>query len=227
MAHADGRVRMWNAIPSSGALLCDFHAGHGQARACCASRPTRATRMVTADSAGRCRLWDVAGLVRRIHSQSAAAGEDEPPFGRSDVELLGYWQAHSSGKCVNAARWLEVEGIGVFFTTAGDDCAVHLWSRDGQHVGEFGPHRWTLEDTRTWANTELPPDGDFPRAVTDEDGTPDPLTRSRTLPTTRTIPATRTRRATSRRGGRRGEGRGARRRRRGNHAVPRPGKGRQ
>ena len=174
VAHADGRVRMWNAIPSSGALLCDFHAGHGLGESVlCVATDPRATRMVTADSAGRCRLWDVAGLVRRIHSQSAAAGEDEPPFGRSDVELLGYWQAHSSGKCVNAARWLEVEGIGVFFTTAGDDCAVHLWSRDGQHVGEFGPHRWTLEDTRTWANTEFPPDGDFPRTTTDEDGTGD------------------------------------------------------
>ena len=170
MAHADGRVRMWNAIPSSGALLCDFHAGHGDGESVlCVAADKRATRMVTADSAGRCRLWDVAGLVRGIHSQCAAAGEDEPPFGRSDVELLGYWQAHSSGACVNAARWLEVEGIGVFFTTAGDDCAVHLWSKDGQHVGEFGPHRWTLEDTRTWASTELPPDGDFSR-TTDDDG---------------------------------------------------------
>jgi hypothetical protein len=61
--------------------------------------------------------------------------------------------------------WLEVEGIGVFFTTAGDDCAVHLWSKDGQHVGEFGPNVWVLEDRSTWASLTYPPDGDFQREV--------------------------------------------------------------
>ena len=54
-----------------GRCSATFTPATGTARACCASRPTRgATRMVTADSAGRCRLWDVAGLVRRIHSRA-------------------------------------------------------------------------------------------------------------------------------------------------------------
>ena len=164
VAHGDGRVRMWNAIPSSGSLLCDFHAGHknGESVLCVATDPT-ATRMVTADSTGRCRLWDISSLMRGIHA--ATPGDECEPFGRSDVELLGYWQAHANGACVNDVTWLEVEGIGTFFTTAGDDCAVHLWSKDGQHVGEFGPNVWVLEDRSTWASLTYPPDGDFQREV--------------------------------------------------------------
>ena len=169
VGHADGHVRAWDV--KDGRLACDFFAGHkpGESVVSLAICPT-GSRLVTGDSVGRVRLWDVKGAVDEMHRASRGLRElsADPTLktkiGRADVECLGYWQAHESRACVQTLEWFTIraelgaaaEEKELFFASGGEDAAAHLWSAEGQHVGRFGPDVWQLDDPRTWRSAEPP-----------------------------------------------------------------------
>ena len=167
VGYADGHVRAWDS--KDGRLTCDFFAGHepGENLVAVAIDPAGA-RLVTGDSVGRVRLWDVKGAVDEMHRASRGLRElsADPSLktklGRCDVECLGYWQAHDSRTRVQALEWFSIRpefgavADGLFFASGGEDAAAHLWSAEGQHVGRFGADVWKLDDPRTWRSAELP-----------------------------------------------------------------------
>jgi hypothetical protein len=79
-------------------------------------------------------LWDISRVVEGIfHEWKHPGGSGRKNlFGRDDVELLGYWQAHKTGTCINSANFFELEGDGgrTFFLTAAEDACVHMWSAE-------------------------------------------------------------------------------------------------
>ena len=166
VGHADGHVRAWDV--KDGRLACDFFAGHkpGESIVSVAIDP-EGSRLVTGDSVGRVRLWDVKSAVDEMHRASRGLRElsTDPTLKtlirRKDVECLGYWQAHESRTCVQALEFFRVEAFGeetprLFFASGGEDAAAHLWSFEGQHIGQFGPDVWQLDDPKTWRSAELP-----------------------------------------------------------------------
>jgi WD40 repeat protein len=164
-SYADGHVRFWNV--TEGRCVADFHAGHraGESVLAVATDPG-GTRMVTGDSVGRVRLWDISRVVEAIFDgggvagRAAGEGDGGNILGRGDVVLLGYWQAHTTGTCVNSANFFALDDVGTFFLTAAADACVHMWSGEGLHVGKFGRDRWALEDSTTWLSVEGPKGGD-------------------------------------------------------------------
>ena len=89
------------------------------------------------------------------------------------MECLGYWQAHESRTCVQALEFFRVEAFGeetprLFFASGGEDAAAHLWSFEGQHIGQFGPDVWQLDDPKTWRSAELPVGSDEEKRQTAE-----------------------------------------------------------
>ena len=166
VGHADGHVRAWDV--KDGRLACDFFAGHkpGESVVSVAIDP-EGSRLVTGDSVGRVRLWDVKSAVDEMHRASRGLRElsTDPTLKtlirRDDVECLGYWQAHESRTCVQALEFFRFEPFGeevhgLFFASGGEDAAAHLWSFEGQHIGQFGPDVWQLDDPKTWRSAELP-----------------------------------------------------------------------
>ena len=177
VGHADGHARMWHA--REGRLVMDFNAGHRPGESVTAVAMNAAgTRMVTGDSVGRLRLWNVADVADALREElspskkqaleragggagaGAGAANTNRVFGRGDVELLGYWQAHASRSCVRDVGFFVVDGAGSFFVTGGSDTHAHVWDEDGRHVGRLGPDRWNLADDATWRSRELPAGGD-------------------------------------------------------------------
>lgn len=158
-SYADGHVRLWNV--TEGRCVGDFHAGHraGEGVLSIASDPS-GTRLVTGDSVGRIRLWDIGALMNGIVEDAAAGISGNDIFGRGDVELLGYWQAHKTGSCVNSVRFFTLDGAGAFFLTAAEDMDVHVWSDEGLHVGTYGRVKFDLKDESTWLSLEPPRGGD-------------------------------------------------------------------
>ena len=182
VGYADGHVRAWDV--QDGRLACAFFAEHapGESIVAVAVDPKGET-LVTGDSAGRIKLWNVAAATAAATaaapSRRSTASLDRakhPPnddtdreasrrnrasvVGRDDVACLGYWQAHESRASVLSLRFFEVPGFGGFFASGGEDAAAHLWSAEGKHVGRFGPDVWRLDDQRTWRSSALPVGGD-------------------------------------------------------------------
>ena len=99
----------------------DFNAGHRPGVVTAVAMNAAGTRMVTGDSVGRLRLWNVADVVVALEELSpsekqaleragggagaGAGARANGVFGRGDVELLGYWQAHASRSCVRDVRF--------------------------------------------------------------------------------------------------------------------------
>ena len=167
----------------NGRLALDFHAGHRPGEALLSIAISECGgKLVSGDSVGRVKLWNVESAVQNMHVASWKEKEIEKekpvprtterekrpvapktprsPLTRGDVECLGYWQAHASRTNVLTLTWFVVPGFGLFFVSGGEDAAAHLWSEHGQHVGRFGPDVWRLGDQRTWVSTVAPVGGD-------------------------------------------------------------------
>ena len=160
VGHADGHARMWHA--REGRLAMDFHAGHRPGESVTAIAVNVAgTRVVTGDSVGRLRLWNVSRVVDALQALERGAANEHRVFGRDDVELMGYWQAHASRSCVrDVSFFVAPDGAGCFFVSGGSDTKVHVWDEDGRHVGRLGPDRWNLADDATWRSRERPAGGE-------------------------------------------------------------------
>ena len=160
VGHADGHARMWHA--REGRLAMDFHAGHRPGESVTAIAVNAAgTRLVTGDSVGRLRLWNVSRVVDALQALERGAANEHRLFGRDDVELMGYWQAHASRSCVRDVSFFVARDVaGCFFVSGGSDTKVHVWDEDGRHVGRLGPDRWNLADDTTWRSRERPAGGE-------------------------------------------------------------------
>ena len=167
VGHADGHVRCWDV--KDGRLAMDFDAGHRPGESLLSIAVSECgTKLITGDSVGRVRLFDVGDAVDAMHQAVTGdvangvtnASDDKNVLDRSSVECLGYWQAHESRTCVQTLTWFAVEGVGLFFASGGEDAAAHLWSDRGQHVGRFGPDFWRLDDQKTWRSSALPLGGE-------------------------------------------------------------------
>ena len=141
---ADGFVRFWNVLTST--LLMELDCKHVPGESIvslCLSDDCK--RLMTADSIGCVKVWDLSDLNFELHAFDKVEGMEA-------VELA-HWRAHSSS--VSSVQYVSVEGLtSSFWLTAGSDNAVHLWSSDGTHVGIFGTDAWKLNDPATWRASE-------------------------------------------------------------------------
>ena len=88
--------------------------------------------MVTGDSAGICKTWDIAALM----NSWAAHGCDTRPSEDSIVPVAT-WRAHSRSISSLCALGSEEE----LFMSSSLDCTVAVWHVSGAHVGTFGTVR--------------------------------------------------------------------------------------
>lgn len=102
--------------------------------------------VLTGDSGGFLRLWDVVSLSQQEQGPAQAAGEKE-----GGVRLLLSWCAHA-GAVLSAEYLASMHG----FVTSGFDSTVRMWSAAGAQVGIFGQRaEWSLDDRETWLDASV------------------------------------------------------------------------
>ena len=100
------------------------------------------TLLVTGDSGGRIKVWDVSELPSRW-PQGRLTGRD--PSGDSLSQLYS-WHAHTKAIC-HVEYLVGIEGV----ISASYDCTVRLWTLSGEQVGVFGQSdTWNLTTRKTW-----------------------------------------------------------------------------
>jgi hypothetical protein len=122
-----GMVYWWDAL--RGHLLWGFNAlDPPNAMDCITAMAVDAasTTLVTGDSQGWVRVWDIAAFC------NGSVG------GRPRAVV--HWRAHGVG--LTALRFLDVMGVVV---TASNDCACRIWSTEGDFFGTFGASTWVQE----------------------------------------------------------------------------------
>ena len=149
---ADGGLSFWHLL--SGQLVLELE-GACEANESLTALAKEETNcfLVTGDSAGYVRLWDVAQLAEyagRLPTLFDAASAAHTPPPADSARLLLTWRAHA--RSVIAAEYLT--GISGFLT-AGADCTVRIWSIAGEQIGVFGQHApWDLAERGTWLDAE-------------------------------------------------------------------------
>ncbi len=172
---ADGCVRFW--CTQRCRLLLQIDALHRRGESLVALRVDEATNetMVTGDSSGAVRVWDLSALTdeRRAHlaahpaycavsaTEAAAAalshgGHDNAPV--VDCRPVLFFQAHAqsivSVEILDAVigNGGSVPARGPILLTASTDCTAVLWClRTARKIGTFGQAaRWNLDDAATW-----------------------------------------------------------------------------
>lgn len=149
---AEGVLRFWHM--ASGHLLLELEAAcePNESLTALAIEETN-TFLVTGDSGGYVRLWDVAAMADYSSELPAAldvrSAAYAPPPSES-VRVLLTWRAHT--RSVIAAEYLT--GISGFLT-AGADCTARMWSLAGEQIGVFGQAvPWDLAERSTWLDSE-------------------------------------------------------------------------
>ena len=140
---ADGALRFWSS--RSGACM---HTVEGACppgdslQSLCAE--TTSTILVSGDSAGRLKVWDLARLAESFAVKGGV--RTQASDSRAAVRLLFSWRAHRH-PVVHVEYLPGVEGI----MSASTDCTARLWTLSGEQVGLFGQeHAWQLDKRETW-----------------------------------------------------------------------------
>ncbi|KAK9816486.1 hypothetical protein WJX72_000893 [[Myrmecia] bisecta] len=137
---ADGWLRFWDAM--HGRLLLECNAGHKVEEsllALCASPDN--SRLVTGDSAGYIKLWDISVFAAMPRHATEVAPQ-------AAVKAVHIWRGHT--QALTSLDWVSSPISGVFIVSASTDKRVALWSENGSHVGDFGRHTWKCLDPTSW-----------------------------------------------------------------------------
>ena len=145
---ADGYLSIYST--SSMQLLDEIHAcapGEGVNHLC---MEASTTFVVTGDSSGRIKVWDVSNLGKRWPTErefrymALMSHFDVPSMG--STTLLYSWRAHPRGIC-HVEYLTGIDGV----ITASSDCTVRMWTLSGEQVGVFGQSQaWTLGMRDRW-----------------------------------------------------------------------------
>ena len=145
---SDGYLRLYSV--SDMRLIDEVRAcakGEG-VRHLCAEGST--TFVVTGDTAGRVKVWDVTDVAKlwRASSKSpvASARRFSTAIAQGAIKQLYTWRAHA--KAISQVAYVVgVEGI----VTGSTDCTVRMWTLTGEQVGVFGQDDiWSLDARSTW-----------------------------------------------------------------------------
>jgi WD40 repeat protein len=172
---ADTMLRFWNA--RAGQLILSIpNACEPNESVRWLSAEDTNTFVVTGDSGGRVRVWDISALAEQLSAPEplqAAHGIVcyamlcyamrcdamrcdamrcdamrcyAMPLQPSLVKMLFTWRAHM--RAIVRVEYLRgIEGV----LTASTDCTVRLWTLAGEQVGVFGQtEAWALEERHTW-----------------------------------------------------------------------------
>lgn len=152
---ADGFLRIYS--PMEMLLLdevCACLPGEGVQHLCAEDS---STFLVTGDSSGRVKVWDISELRYRWPSErdfrTAAITRSTCPLSKGTICQLYSWRAHA--KAITKVRYLTgIEGI----ITASSDCTVRLWTLTGEQVGVLGQaDPWSLGMRGSWFDSTCHP----------------------------------------------------------------------
>jgi len=138
----DGYIRIWDT--EEGKHVCKVHAvPHAPGESVVTMSANREnTVLVSGDSKGFVRVWDISHLTLDRHSIHH----------HHQLDCTSHWRAHSLG-LVSVDY---VEGRNTILTSS-TDCTIRLWTNDGTYVGTFGQNAaWNLDDPLTFCK-KLPP----------------------------------------------------------------------
>nr|CAB3267710.1 WD repeat-containing protein 49-like [Phallusia mammillata] len=125
-----GWVRFWGTTRST--LLAEFVA-HPHAGNVIATNDPDDQYLVTADSDGAMKIWDISEYLLVEPSETILS---QPP-------VLASWQGHTDG--INSVC-ICTRNSRLFIISASSDCSVALWDIRGNRVGEFGQEEhWKLD----------------------------------------------------------------------------------
>ncbi|GAB4819533.1 hypothetical protein N2152v2_006579 [Parachlorella kessleri] len=93
------------------------------------------SRLITGDSSGHVRVWDVGCIDVAAGRQAAAAS----------FKVLAMWRAREAA--IVSAQHIPQRNL---LLLASHDSTVSMWTLQGGLVGVFGQHSWSLDDPASW-----------------------------------------------------------------------------
>lgn len=108
-----------------------------------------ATFVVTGDTKGRIKVYDVSELARlwpTTKELSSSSQKQHSVLQSRSLKLLCTWRAHTHA-ITHVEFCVGVEGL----VSASNDCTLRLWTLLGEQVGIFGQSdTWSLSERTTW-----------------------------------------------------------------------------
>ncbi|KAM8975945.1 cilia- and flagella-associated protein 337-like [Pelodytes ibericus] len=133
-----GTVNFWNLL-SGGKLTASFKPSRIGSPVCCITVNEDNTLMFVADCTGHVYVYDIKDYA--IHG-----AEKEP------AKSVNHWRAH-----VDTITHLEVIDADKVILSSSMDCAVRLWSLDGEFIGTFGQgDPWEVFTPASWKHPMVP-----------------------------------------------------------------------